>query len=40
MHFIGDLFRAYHLDPRLFDPPFNPAQVADFTAGRLPQGTL
>ncbi len=40
LHFIADLFRAYHLDSRLFDPPFNPGQVADFTAGRLPQGAL
>jgi hypothetical protein len=40
MHFIVDLFRAYHLDSRLFNPPFNPGQVADLTAGRLPQGTL
>lgn len=40
MHFIADLFRAYHLDPRLLDPPFTPAQVADLTAGRLPQGPL
>jgi len=40
MHFIADLFRAYHLDSHLFDPPFNPGQVADLTAGRLPQGNL
>jgi hypothetical protein len=40
VHFIADLFRAYHLDSRLFDPPFNPGQVADLMAGRLPQGTL
>ena len=40
MHFIADLFRVYHLDPRLFDPPFDPGQVADLMAGRLPQGPL
>jgi hypothetical protein len=36
MHFIADLFRAWHMDPRLFDPPFSPGQVADLLAGRLP----
>ncbi len=36
MHFIADLFRAWHLDPRLFDPPFSADQVADLLAGRLP----
>ena len=40
MHFIADLFRAYHLDPRLFNPPFSPAQVAQLKDGRLPQGAL
>jgi hypothetical protein len=40
LHFISDLFRVYHMDSRLFDPPFNPGQVADLMAGRLPQGTL
>jgi hypothetical protein len=36
MHFIADLFRAWHIDPSLFDPPFSPDQVADLLAGRLP----
>jgi hypothetical protein len=40
MHFIADLFRVYHLDLCLFDPPFDPGQVADLMAGRLPQGPL
>lgn len=40
MHFIVDLFRVYHLDSRWLDPPFNPGQVVDLTAGRLPQGIL
>jgi hypothetical protein len=28
MHFIADLFRAYHADATLFDPPFAAAQTA------------
>jgi hypothetical protein len=40
MHFIADLFRAYHLDSHLFNPPFSPAQVAQLTEDRLPQGEL
>ncbi len=35
MHFITDLFRAYHLDSRLFDPPFSPITGSP-TQGRLP----
>jgi hypothetical protein len=40
MHFIADLFRAYHLDSRLFNPPFSSAQVVQLKDGRLPQGAL
>ncbi|HSN76278.1 MAG TPA: hypothetical protein VL334_14480 [Anaerolineae bacterium] len=40
MHFIADLFRVYHLEPRLFNPPFSPAQVAQLKDGRLPGGAL
>jgi hypothetical protein len=40
LHFIADLFRAYHLDSHLFNPPFSPAQVAQLTEDRLPQGKL
>lgn len=40
MHFIADLFRAYHLDAGLFDPPFAADQVAAFKAGQLPTGRL
>jgi hypothetical protein len=40
MHFIADLFRAYHLDRHLFNPPFSPAQVAQLKDGRLPGGAL
>jgi len=40
MHFIADLFRVYHLDPRLFDAPFSPQQTAALTQGRRPEGEL
>lgn len=40
MHYIADLFRVYHLDPRLFDPPFSLGQVADLAAGRRPEDPL
>jgi hypothetical protein len=33
MHFIADLFRVYHLDEGLFDPPFTADQVALLRAG-------
>lgn len=36
MRFITDLFRGYHIDPGLFDPPFTPAQTAALKAGRRP----
>ena len=35
-----ELFRAYAEDASLFDPPFSATQVADFRAGRLPDGRL
>jgi hypothetical protein len=40
MHFIADLFRAYHLDETLFDPPFTAGQVAAMRIGHLPTGRL
>ncbi len=40
MHFIADLFRAYHLDATLFDPPFTSEQVQAIKAGRVPAGPL
>ncbi len=40
MHFIADLFRAYHLDATLFDPPFTADQVAAIKTGHLPAGRL
>lgn len=40
MHFIADLFRAYHLDETLFDPPFTADQVAAMRIGHLPTGRL
>ena len=36
MRFIADLFRAYHLDATLFDPPFTAQQIAAFKAGQRP----
>lgn len=40
MHFIGDLFRCYHLSPALYQPPFSAEQVAALEAGRTPVGRL
>jgi hypothetical protein len=40
MHFIADLFRAYHLDEMLFDLPFTADQVTAIKAGQLPAGRL
>jgi hypothetical protein len=40
MHFIADLFRVYHLDSRLFAPPFSSEQVAALRDGRRPEGPL
>jgi len=40
MHFIADLFRAYHLDATLFASPFTSDQVAAIKAGQLPVGRL
>jgi hypothetical protein len=36
MRFIADLFRAYHEDATLFEPPFTVAQCAELKAGRRP----
>jgi hypothetical protein len=40
MHFIADLFRAYHLSSALFDEPFTAEQIAQIKAGRRPNGRL
>lgn len=40
MHFITDLFRAYHLVPAMTDAPFSDAQVADIHRGVRPVGQL
>jgi hypothetical protein len=40
MHFIADLFRAFHLDATLFDPPFTAGQAATIRGGQLPTGRL
>jgi hypothetical protein len=40
MHFIADLFRAYHLAPALFDPPFTAVQTGQIVNGRRPEGRL
>lgn len=33
MHVIADLFRVYHLDSCLFDPPLSPEQTSRLKAG-------
>lgn len=38
MHFIADLFRAYHQDAGLYDPPFTDEQVAVLKTGQRPAG--
>jgi hypothetical protein len=40
MHYILHLFRAHAVDESLFTPPFTPAQVEQFRAGRIPEGPL
>lgn len=40
LHFILELFRLYHQDRDLFEPPFSAQQVAALKAGRLPDGDL
>lgn len=40
MHFIADLFRAYHLSSHLFAPPFSPDQTSALKAGQKPTGSL
>ncbi len=40
MHYIFHLFRAYHENPRVFDPPFTAAHTAAIRAGHLPSGRL
>jgi hypothetical protein len=40
MRYIAHLFRAYHLHKALLGEPFEPAQVALFTAGTVPDGDL
>ncbi len=40
MHFIADLFRVYHADARLFNPPYSPTQVDQLRSGCLPDGRL
>lgn len=40
MRFITDLFRAFHLDASLFDPPFSQTQVKALKAGERPEGRL
>lgn len=40
MHFIADLFRAYHLAPALFEAPFDAQQAAVIHAGGRPAGPL
>ena len=40
MHYISHLFRAFHSDAGLFDPPFTPEQVTSFGRGLVPDGDL
>ncbi len=40
MHTITDFFRSHIEDPSLFDPPFDPVQVAAIEQGEVPQGQL
>jgi hypothetical protein len=40
LHFIADLFRTYQVSLGLFDPPFDPEQIAAVREGRLPEGRL
>jgi hypothetical protein len=40
MHYIAHLFRAFHLDKELAQPPYTPEQVAAFGRGLVPDGEL
>jgi hypothetical protein len=40
MHYILNLFRAYHLESRLFDAPFSAEQRRQILNGLIPQGSL
>jgi hypothetical protein len=40
MHYIVHLFRVFHLSEQLFEPPFNPAQLASISSGAIPDGEL
>jgi hypothetical protein len=40
MHYISHLFRAFHLDETLANPPFTPEEIASFEGGVVPNGKL
>ncbi len=40
IHFIADMFRAYHEQHYLFSAPFTAEQVLMIKAGRKPAGRL
>jgi hypothetical protein len=40
MHYIAHLFRAFHLDRDLAQPPYTPEQIEAFRGGVVPQGEL
>jgi hypothetical protein len=40
MRYIARLFRCYHFDGSLFEPPFNDRQREAIAAGKLPRGVL
>lgn len=40
MHFIAEMFRCYHENANLYEPPFTPEQVNALRSGRIPDGPL
>ena len=40
VHYIVHLFRAFHLNEQLSQPPFNPGQVASLSRAVIPEGEL
>ena len=40
MAYIVNLFRCFHLDPSVLEPPYEPAAERDIVRGRIPVGAL
>lgn len=40
MHYIADLFRAFHQSEDLYAPPFDEVQIRALRAGQMPEGRL